>query len=76
MGALIEIRSLVRNQKIGFVFQNFNLLAKTTALENVELPMLYAGVSAKARRQRAIEALERVGLADRMNNRSNELSGG
>jgi len=66
----------LRNQKIGFVFQNFNLLAKTTALENVELPMLYAGVSAKARRQRAIEALERVGLADRMNNRSNELSGG
>ncbi len=66
----------LRNQKIGFVFQNFNLLAKTTALENVELPMMYAGVHARLRRERAIEALERVGLADRMHNRPNELSGG
>lgn len=66
----------LRNRKIGFVFQNFNLLSKTTALENVELPMMYAGVPARIRRQRALEALERVGLADRMHNRPNELSGG
>jgi len=66
----------LRNQKIGFVFQNFNLLSKTTALENVELPMMYAGVPARERRIRAVEALDRVGLADRMNNRPNELSGG
>lgn len=66
----------LRNQKIGFVFQNFNLLAKTTALENVELPMMYAGIPPKERRRRAVEALERVGLGDRMYNRPNELSGG
>lgn len=66
----------LRNHKIGFVFQNFNLLSKTTALENVELPMMYAGVPSRIRRQRAIEALERVGLADRMHNKPNELSGG
>lgn len=66
----------LRNQKIGFVFQNFNLLPRTTALENVELPMMYAGVPPRERRQRAMEALERVGLADRMGNRPNELSGG
>lgn len=68
--------AILRNQKIGFVFQNFNLLPKTTALENVELPMLYAGVSPRERRQRAMEALERVGLTERMHNRPNELSGG
>ncbi|MFX4303603.1 ABC transporter ATP-binding protein [Alicyclobacillus tolerans] len=68
--------AILRNQKIGFVFQNFNLLPKTTALENVELPMLYAGISLRERRQRAMEALERVGLAERMHNRPNELSGG
>lgn len=66
----------VRNSKIGFVFQNFNLLARTTALENVELPMMYAGVPVRQRRERAMEALERVGLRDRMGNRPNELSGG
>ncbi|MCI0183535.1 ABC transporter ATP-binding protein [Sulfoacidibacillus ferrooxidans] len=66
----------LRNLKIGFVFQNFNLLARTSALENVELPMVYAGVSPKERRERAMQALERVGLQDRMHNRPNELSGG
>ncbi|MCL6637841.1 MAG: ABC transporter ATP-binding protein, partial [Alicyclobacillus sp.] len=66
----------LRNLKIGFVFQSFNLLPRTTALENVELPMLYAGVPARERRRRAMEALERVKLGDRMYNRPNELSGG
>lgn len=66
----------LRNRKIGFVFQNFNLLPRTTALENVELPMMYAGVPLRARRERAVEALIRVGLKDRMGNRPNELSGG
>ncbi|GMA51015.1 macrolide ABC transporter ATP-binding protein [Alicyclobacillus contaminans] len=66
----------LRNRKIGFVFQNFNLLPRTTALENVELPMMYAGVPARERRRRAVEALERVGLGERLHNRPNELSGG
>nr|WP_273702728.1 ABC transporter ATP-binding protein [Thermoanaerobacter sp. A7A] len=66
----------IRNLKIGFVFQSFNLLPKITAFQNVELPMIYAGVPAKERRKRAIEALERVNLVDRMNHKPNELSGG
>lgn len=66
----------VRNRTLGFVFQNFNLLSRTTALENVELPLLYAGVSTRQRRQRAEEALERVGLKDRMKHHPSQLSGG
>jgi putative ABC transport system ATP-binding protein len=66
----------IRNEKIGFVFQSFNLLARTSAVENVELPMLYAGVSSKERRKRAIASLSSVGLAERLHNKPNELSGG
>jgi putative ABC transport system ATP-binding protein len=70
-------RAILRNRKIGFVFQSYNLLAKTTAVENVELPLMYNGeVSASERRQRAITALTRVGLGDRLNHKSNQMSGG
>src|SRR5437764_1474902 len=66
----------VRGQQIGFVFQGFNLLPRTTAVENVELPLLYQGVGAKERHRRAAEALQRVGLGDRLDHTSAQLSGG
>lgn len=66
----------IRNKKIGFVFQSFNLLARSSALKNVELPMMYGGVPVKERRERALDALERVGLGDRVHHQPNELSGG
>jgi putative ABC transport system ATP-binding protein len=66
----------VRNREIGFVFQTFNLLARSTALHNVELPLIYSGLDATTRRKRALEALEKVGLADRVKHQPNELSGG
>ncbi|MCA9075540.1 MAG: ABC transporter ATP-binding protein [Planctomycetaceae bacterium] len=70
-------RAHLRNKHLGFVFQNFNLLARTTALENVELPLLYTkGVSARERHKRAQEALESVGLGDRMDHHPSQLSGG
>ena len=70
-------RAMIRNQQVGFVFQNFNLLSRTTAVENVELPLLYAkGVSRKERRRRAVEMLKRVGLGDRLDHHPSQLSGG
>ncbi len=66
----------VRNKEIGFVFQQFNLLPRMTAAENVALPLIYAGISKKERIERAMEALKKVGLADRSHHKSNELSGG
>jgi putative ABC transport system ATP-binding protein len=69
-------RAEIRNAKIGFVFQGFNLLPRTTALENVELPLAYAGVSTRERRERALEALNAVGLSERAGHMPNQLSGG
>lgn len=70
-------RAVLRNRKIGFIFQNYNLLPKTTSLENVELPLMYNGtVSAKERTAKAVSALKAVGLADRMYHKSNQMSGG
>lgn len=70
-------RAVLRNRKIGFVFQSYNLLPKTTAIENVELPLMYnASINANERRRRAIEALQAVGLGDRLEHKSNQMSGG
>ena len=70
-------RAILRNRKIGFVFQSYNLLPKTTAVENVELPLMYnPSVNASKRRELAVEALEKVGLADRLEHKSNQMSGG
>lgn len=70
-------RAVLRNRKIGFIFQNYNLLAKTTAIENVELPLMYNNAySAKQRREAAIEALKSVGLGNRLDHKSNQMSGG
>ncbi|TCX56391.1 macrolide ABC transporter ATP-binding protein [Dehalobacter sp. 12DCB1] len=66
----------IRNRKLGFVFQGFNLLARTSALENVELPLIYAGVGKEERKDRSIEALKSVGLGDRIHHKPQELSGG
>ncbi|MBU3811084.1 MAG: ABC transporter ATP-binding protein [Candidatus Niameybacter stercoravium] len=66
----------LRNEKIGFVFQAFNLLPKLTILENVEVPLMYGGVKPRERRKRALEALEKVGLSDRIKHKPNEISGG
>ena len=69
-------RARIRNETIGFVFQHFNLLARTSAVENVEVPLIYADVSAHERRERALHALERVGIAERAKHQPNQLSGG
>ena len=68
--------SYIRNKEIGFIFQGFNLIQSLTAIENVELPLIYRGMDKKTRRQLAVEALERVGLASRMTHKPNEMSGG
>lgn len=68
--------SIMRNKEIGFIFQNFNLLPRLNAIQNVELPLIYAGTPAVERRERALRALERVGLSDRVNHKPSELSGG
>ena len=68
--------AVIRNQKIGFIFQNFNLLTKLTALENVELPLIYSGMSGRERRKFAMESLEKVGLTDRSAHLPTQLSGG
>lgn len=75
-GMTRDERADVRNRKLGFVFQGFNLLSRTSALENVELPMLYAGVEGEERHRRAMEALASVGLLGREHNHPNQLSGG
>lgn len=70
-------RAVLRNRKIGFIFQNYNLLAKTTSVENVELPLMYnSGVSAAERHERAVDALKAVGLGNRLSHKSNQMSGG
>ncbi|UOF92804.1 ABC transporter ATP-binding protein [Fodinisporobacter ferrooxydans] len=68
--------AFIRNRKIGFVFQNFNLLPRTTAVENVELPLMYSGIPVRERKERAIMSLQNVGLGERLWNKPNELSGG
>ncbi|HEX3612952.1 MAG TPA: ABC transporter ATP-binding protein [Sporichthyaceae bacterium] len=68
--------SVIRNQRIGFIFQSFNLIPRTTALSNVELPLVYSGMDRKERRERATEALDKVGLADRRGHLPSQLSGG
>lgn len=68
--------SVVRNKEIGFIFQGFNLIANLTALENVELPLIYRGIDRKTRRKLAVESLKKVGLEKRMDHKPNEMSGG
>jgi len=71
-----DTQAVIRNKFLGFVFQQYNLIPKLNVVENVELPLLYAGISAAERRQKALRALERVGLLDKAKNRPNQLSGG